>query len=88
MANAQIGNRQIGERERGWQVAYFHFFSRGNGTLNLAVSGTSVRRYVRNIFELRAVFALRPLPKRDVRDCVVVYPVLFQTTVPASQTSK
>ena len=40
--------------------------------LHLAVSvGTSVRRYVRNIFELRAVFALRPLPNRPRLSCRV-----------------
>ena len=47
-------------------------FSRGHATLHLAVSvRPSVRRSVRNIFELRAVFALLLLPNRPRLDCRV-----------------
>ena len=49
-----------------------NIFSRGHATLHLAVSvGTSVRRYVRHVFELRAVFALPLLPNSPRLDCRV-----------------
>ena len=47
-------------------------FSRRYVILHLAVSvGTSVRRYVTNTSEFRAVLALRPLPNRPRLSCRV-----------------
>ena len=50
-------------------INYIYFiFSREHATLHLAVS---VGPSVINIFELRAVFALRPLPNRPRPSCRV-----------------
>ena len=54
-------------------------FSRGHATLHLAMSvGPSVRRSVRHISELRAVFALLPLPNRPRLSCRVSGLVRFE----------
>ena len=55
-------------REKIQHKGSYRIFSRGHVTLHLAVSvGRSIRPSVRHIFEVRAFFALLPLPNRPRR---------------------